>query len=76
MSNPYEFELNGLRIVIYAENKDAATVIFNQKIEEYNESVLENERLKVLEEVRDLMTFHQEGSGGYFTITTEDWERL
>lgn len=36
MTNPYIFELNGLNVTVYAENKEKATEIFNQKINEYN----------------------------------------
>lgn len=36
MSSPYEFELNGLKVVVYAENKEKAKEIFVQKTIEHN----------------------------------------
>lgn len=44
MINPYVFELNGLNIIIYSENKEKSTEIFNQKIEEYNQKIRYEER--------------------------------
>ena len=49
MTNPYEFDFNGLNIIIYAENKEKAQMIFNQKISEHNERIKTEALAKISE---------------------------
>lgn len=40
------------------------------------ENLTKTQRADTFEEIRDSMTFHQNGLSGYFTISLEEWEQL